>query len=163
MGDDPVRLSAWAVGRSPATDSKWVHGSALKSASGALSFWRSAPRRRQPRRGVAWHRDAGSLACPAAPMERVWLSLAMDNRKRLSEAEKTTPEDMVRMWERQAETYAPYLNRRLDFVVVDWKEMYESTARVAARGKEARIVSGVKENSPADPSFQLRVAWHPRS
>lgn len=80
----------------------------------------------------------------------------MDNRKRLSEAEKTPPEDMVRMWERQAEAYAPYLNRRLDFVVVDWKGMYDRRLGWLPRGEEARIVSGVKENSPADPSFQLK-------
>jgi hypothetical protein len=80
----------------------------------------------------------------------------MDNRTLLSEAERTTAEDVVRMWEREAETYAPYLNRCLDFVIVDWKGFYNPRPGWLPRGKEARIVSGVKENRPADPSLQLK-------
>jgi hypothetical protein len=80
----------------------------------------------------------------------------MDHRKRLAEAEKATTEDLVKTWERQAETYAPYLNRHVDFVTVDWQGMYDRRVGWLPRGKEARIVSGVRENSPADASFQLK-------
>lgn len=126
--------------RGDAGDAADAHGHPGRHAAQLARDPTRKTRPRRPQRRAAHERARG-------------YDSVMDNEKRLREAEEMTSADLIRTWERQAQTYSPNLNRCVDFVIVDIKDVGRHVGWLP-RGKESDILSRLQMSRPIDPNFR---------